>query len=169
MVIIDIRRARPEDFLPMAQTVHAAWKQAYRELISPLDMERFTDDNRRIELFRARYSEDWDCFVVYADGVVRGVCSAEKYEEKGFFDTAIIHQLYIHPDFQHIRLGRKLLSHTLRNLRGKGYKYAVLFVMEGNLPAIRFYEKFGFKADGFREKNEGMTAESYGLRYRIEL
>ena len=169
MIIIDIRRAEPKDFTAMAQTVHAAWKQAYRELISPIDMERFTDDNRRTELFKAHYSPDWDCFAVFADGVVRGVCSAEKYEEKGFFDTAIIHQLYIHPDFQHMRLGRKLLSHTLRNLRGKGFRQAVLFVMEGNLPAIKFYEKFGFRADGFREKNQGMITESYGLRYRIEL
>lgn len=168
-MIIDIRRAEPKDFSAMAQTVHAAWRQAYKDLISPVDMERFTDDSRRTELYKARYTDNWDSFVVFADGAVRGVCMAEGYDEKGFFDTAIIHQLYIHPDFQHFRLGRKLLSHTLRNLRGKGYKHAVLFVMEGNASAIRFYERFGFKADGFRQLNEGMTAESYGLRYRIEL
>ena len=100
---------------------------------------------------------------------MRGVCSAEKYDEKGFFDAAIVHQLYIHPDFQRMGLGRKLLSHTLRGLRAKDFKYAVLFVMEGSATAIGFYEKFGFEHDGCRQTAEGLTDGVRVLRYRIEL
>ena len=52
--------------------------------------------------------------------------------------------LYVLPEWQHKGIGKKLLSHTLRKMRGKGYKSAVLDTAEKNISARKFYEKFGF-------------------------
>ena len=56
-------------------------------------------------------------------------------------------QLYVLPEFQNKGLGKKLLSHTLREMRRKGYKNALLWTQAQNDAARRFYERIGFVSD----------------------
>ena len=83
-------------------------------------------------------------FVLLCDGEITAVCAAQTCTEKPFEDYAEIMLLYVLPEWQRKGLGKKLLSHTLRKMRGKGYKSAVLVTAEKNVGACKFYEKFGF-------------------------
>ncbi|MEJ2622929.1 MAG: GNAT family N-acetyltransferase, partial [Candidatus Thiodiazotropha sp.] len=56
--------------------------------------------------------------------------------------------LNVHPEFWRQNLGTSLLNATLENVSQKKYKTLHLWVIKGNSPAIKLYEKFGFKYFG---------------------
>lgn len=96
-------------------------------------------------------------FVMTWDRIPVAFCAARECVRKPFLGYAMISDLYIHPEYQHKGNGRKLLSHTLRKLRSDGYLNAVLETAEDNIPARRFYEKFGF-VQSPKNMSSGYTA-----------
>jgi ribosomal protein S18 acetylase RimI-like enzyme len=50
----------------------------------------------------------------------------------------------VDPEFQGSGVGRRLLTTTLRSLRGAGEPRIYLNVTEGNEPALRLYRRLGF-------------------------
>lgn len=166
---IDIRKADKDDISDISDVVNATWRNAYCDLISKRDMERFTDKTRREEHFAFLLGAGNNVFALYCDGKCCAVCTAVRSSEKGLFDCVEILQLYVLPEYQGRRFGKKLLSHTLCAMRKAGYKRAVLWVMEGNEKAIGFYKKFGFKADGKRDVGENFEGDVFAQRFGIEL
>ena len=83
-------------------------------------------------------------FVQLVDKVPISFCAVKDCSVKPFFGYAFIRDLYVLPEWQSKGFGKKLLMHTLRTMRGKGYMNAVLETSEDNNLAQRFYEKFGF-------------------------
>jgi ribosomal protein S18 acetylase RimI-like enzyme len=85
--------------------------------------------------------------------------------------TAGVGQLYaIHldPAAQGRGFGRALMTDALATIAGKGWDRAVLWVLDGNAHARRFYERGGWRADG-REREELMGASpTRQLRYARE-
>ena len=55
-----------------------------------------------------------------------------------------IQRLYVHPDYQNLKLGEQLIRQAITIAREQGLKYLWLGVWEKNLRAIRFYERQGF-------------------------
>ena len=55
----------------------------------------------------------------------------------------------VHPDFQGKKIGFQMVSHSLREAKSKGFK-AMQFsrVVCTNIPAIKLYQKMGFKIVG---------------------
>ena len=64
---------------------------------------------------------------------------AERYGE--------IYVVSVHPDFQHLHLGRVMVTQGLAALRRKGVATAVLFVDRSNEPARRLYGSLGFRVE----------------------
>lgn len=100
--------------------------------------------------------------VITCDKTVRGVCVCRPSQIP---DGCEIAALYITEGFQRKGFGRKLLSHTLREMRAKHYKTAFLWIDENSADAIRFFRKFGFSPDGKRRR----TGELYEQRLRIDI
>jgi putative acetyltransferase len=63
---------------------------------------------------------------------------------KGIGDLAI----YLHQDFHRVGLGTAMTERLLEQARKDGMHKIQLSVVADNLPAIRLYEKFGFKVEG---------------------
>ena len=61
------------------------------------------------------------------------------------FENGTICQIAIHPQYQHQKLGSKLLEEVLKDAKAKKMRTLTLEVRESNKKAINFYEKFGFK------------------------
>ncbi|MBD5129437.1 MAG: GNAT family N-acetyltransferase [Ruminococcaceae bacterium] len=101
---------------------------------------------------KIRIGDFSDVFVLLCDGEITAVCAARNCE-KPFEDYAEI-TLSVLPEWQRKGLGKKLLSHTLRKLRGNGYKGAMLEIAEDNVGARRFYEKFGFSERNFTKNRK---------------
>lgn len=66
-------------------------------------------------------------------------------------------------------LARQLLDAAVAGLRQLGYRQAVLFVLDSNRRAQRFYEKAGWGPDGAVKIEERPGLVLRELRYRTEL
>ncbi|MCM1165729.1 MAG: GNAT family N-acetyltransferase [Lachnospiraceae bacterium] len=82
-----------------------------------------------------------DGFVLLCDGETAAECSARIC---GPFGECAAIELRVLPEWRRKGMGKKLLSHTLRNMRARGCKNAVAELAEDDTAARRFYEKFGF-------------------------
>lgn len=104
--------------------------------------------------------------VVICDKTVRGVCVCE---DSQIPDGCEITALYIADGYQRNGLGRKLLSHALRELRTKNCRAAYLWVDENNIAAISFFKKFGFFSNGKIRSNLNSDTDSRELRFQIDI
>lgn len=82
---------------------------------------------------------------ITVDRETRGVCVCSN---SMIPDSCEVEILCIDEGFKRSGLGRKLLSHALRNMRTLRYKKAFLWVNSRNTEAVSFFIKFGFAADG---------------------
>lgn len=104
--------------------------------------------------------------VITWDGTVRGVCVCCA---SPIPDGCEITALYIAEGFKGRGLGRKLLSHALREMRAQRYRKAFLWIDEGNVPAVGFFKKFGFEPDGKRRQSAPEAEGSCEQRLRIDI
>lgn len=140
---IDIRPAALADIDGMTRVVDSAWRENFKDIFSAEFIAKYTGDYCR-DNFILALSFGNDIFVLLCDGEIIAVCVARACFEKLFEEYAEITLLYVLPEWQRKGIGKKLLSHTLRKMRGKGCKGAVLYTPEKNTSARKFYEKFGF-------------------------
>lgn len=61
--------------------------------------------------------------------------------------TAELYAIHVHPDRQGAGIGQALMADALRTLAGLDAARAVLWVLAGNAPAHRFYERGGWVRD----------------------
>jgi ribosomal protein S18 acetylase RimI-like enzyme len=62
--------------------------------------------------------------------------------------TGEIWGIYVSPDYWRRGIGSRLAEEAAKILQSRGYEDAVLWVLEGNQQARRFYEAMGFSLDG---------------------
>jgi ribosomal protein S18 acetylase RimI-like enzyme len=78
--------------------------------------------------------------------------------------TGEIWGIYIWPNHWRKGIGRRLVEEAEKLLKSRGYENAVLWVLEGNQQARRFYEAMGFSLDGESKNIDlGNTTESSPL------
>ena len=103
--------------------------------------------------------------VVTCDKELRGVCVCR---DSLIPDSCEVEIICIAEGFRHIGLGRKLLSHALRNMRTLNIKTAFIWVDERNESAISFLTRFGFKPDG-KQRVSQTDRKSEEYRFRIDI
>jgi ribosomal-protein-alanine N-acetyltransferase len=85
-------------------------------------------------------------YVVRTDGVpVAGFCAFWKIA-----DQIHINNLAVRPELRGRGLGTLLLTHVLREAEAMAAPSATLEVRRSNLPALRLYERAGFRVTGVR-------------------
>ena len=94
----------------------------------------------------------------YCDKTVRGVCVCKL---SMIPDSCEIDSICIEEGFRRKGLGKKLLAHSLRNMRSQHIKTAYVWVNDGDAEAVEFFTAFGFKPDGKRH--------SGGSRFKIDI
>lgn len=82
-----------------------------------------------------------------------------------------IHALYVDPDAWGTGAGSALMTASIEAMRAQGCDQAILWMLEGNERAARFYADRGWEADGGRRGSQYYpdTPELVELRYRREL
>lgn len=66
-------------------------------------------------------------------------------------DEAHVATIAVHPDHRHRGVGAALLANALLIAAYRGALSSLLEVRVSNLPAIKLYERFGYKVDGVRK------------------
>ena len=92
-------------------------------------------------------------FLVYDDGVVKGFIRVEKGE---------ILKLFVEPVLRGRSIGSALIRRAVAECGADR-----LWVLEGNEPAIAFYEKHGFTMTGERRPEEGTDAFLLRMRKAV--
>lgn len=91
--------------------------------------------------------------VVTCDKTPRGVCVCRS---SMIPDSCVIDSICIEDCFRRNGLGRKLLAHSLRNMRSLKIKTAYLWVNENDADSLNFFMDFGFEPDGKRRSSQNV-------------
>lgn len=140
-----IRPATAQDVPALAFVHHTAWQETYAGLI-----DRDYLNARTVERSARSMEKAWSTIsVAVCDGRVVGFCGCGASRDADSPpDTGEVQGIYLLRDFQRLGLGRALMEDVLRRLKASGYQKAILWVLDSNAKAIRFYEKAGFLPDG---------------------
>lgn len=150
-----IRSPRLEDASGLA-TVHVeSWQEAYRGLLGRSFLDSI-DLAARIGWWQRTISAGQSLISVgEVDGVVEGFCLAGASHDP---DWGEIYALYVRPGHWGTGLGRSLLADGEASLVESGFGSALLWVLDGNRRARRFYERQGWAlAAPFRLETIGGT------------
>lgn len=113
--------------------------------------------------FEIEKNECSRCWVALLDHEIVGIMVAWL-----IVDEIHIATFAVDPDYRRQGIAQKLLVHTLVDGFESGGKIGFLEVREGNLPARRLYEKFGFVDVGIRKnyyKDNGENAVMMNLEH----
>jgi ribosomal protein S18 acetylase RimI-like enzyme len=165
-----LRRATPTDAPALAEIHVAAWRAAYRGIVPASHLEQFTVEGRtrRLREFLADHSAE--TYVAEYEGRLVGFLTLGGCRDTDVDQTKIgeIWGIYVLPEHWRRGVGRFLCEQGQSMLASRDFAIAVLWVLEANLPAKRFYEAMGFKPDGAtRELSFGIPLTA--IRYRKNL
>ena len=166
---MDVRRASPIDARAIALVHVRAWQAAYRDLVSKAQLDRLDVEKCAAAWESSLTNTSWPAYVLDDEGVVRGFCSAGRCEDPDVDSdrTAEIPAVYLDPDIWGRGHGRRLCEAVIDELRLRGFSDVVLWALEGNDRARRFYQALGFLADGSTRKHPRIDKDL--IRYRKDL
>ncbi len=151
-----IRPATVEDARAIAALHVAAWRAAYRGLMPDALLEALSVDERarsRAEAL-ARPQPGVSTWVLEGGegGELLGfaVTGPVRDDDLDPARAGEVRAIYLAPDQVGRGHGRALMTHVLDDLRAGGFAEVVLWVLEGNERAERFYARAGF-SPGKRE------------------
>ncbi|MEE2758264.1 MAG: N-acetyltransferase [Myxococcota bacterium] len=171
-----VRTATAQDAADLASIRINSWRAAYRGLVD----QQFLDDldfetNRqkfRDALKMPNDSDRADLICMYEGrGIAWGSWAACQDDDVDRCDVAEIRTLYVEPLFFGQGIGRLLMSELISEIRlKKTYSSVILWVLEGNERAIRFYRRYGFMADAVKKAFPLSTdVQRYENRYRLSI
>ncbi|MFD5073293.1 GNAT family N-acetyltransferase [Streptomyces sp. NPDC058371] len=133
------------------------WQTAYRGLIpqpylDALSVER--DAERRRAFLRQSGAGVVNLVAVHDSRVVGWACHGPYRDGESTTGDAELYAIYVHPDHVGAGAGRALLAESTGRCAAAGRPRVLLWVLKGNTPARRFYERAGFRPDGAEEPFE---------------
>ena len=165
-----VREATVADADAIGRIQVETWRAAYSGLM-PADALETASVAERQRMWRAGLSRELPpqraTFVAEAEGEVVGFASVGECREPGSEDGEL-YAIYLDQTRWGHGVGRSLLEQAERSLRDAGFEAALLWVLEGNARAIRFYERAGWQRSG-RKTDTFQGAEVVELGYRKRL
>ena len=167
-----IQSACIDDAAAIAGVQLSSLRAAYQGQI-PDHLEHLVLDPPDVQQ-RARGWKGWlkrsqvSTVVARVDGTVTGFCTLHPIRDDAAQGvTGEIPATYVLPSHWRRGIGRLLCEQTLAEARTRGFAEVVLWVLESNERARRFYNSVGFRPDGkTRVFIERPDASLHELRYR---
>ncbi len=166
-----IREGVPDDIPALARAHLEAWEAAYRGQIPDAFIDAITLEQRQ-EGWRKHFEDDRaTVMVVEGDDALQGFAAFGPVEDdpEAPAGTGEVYAIYLLPTVIGVGIGRALFAQAGAALREEGFKRAVLWVLETNDRARRFYEKAGWVWDGTTSTHRFDCAEQPVVRYAIDL
>ena len=145
----EVRAAVPADARDAARLQVRSWQAAYRGLIAQDYLDGLTP-----EVFADRYTFGrvglrMPATLVAVDGsAIRGLVTAGLCRDADLPNFGELMAIYVDPAHVRTGVGRLLMGAARERLRGLGVAGALLWVLDGNARARRFYERDGWGLDG---------------------
>ena len=155
-----IRPARAEEATAVALVHIETWRVAYAHVFPREDLEHMSAERveRRAELHRRSPP-----IVAEVDGEIVGFVSVGPANDPD--SDGEIYAIYVLPTHWATGVGRALIQAGEARLRELGHHEAVLWVLEDNPRARRFYERTGWTRDGTDRPIEVFGVSVPEIRY----
>lgn len=146
---MEIRRVDKDDNYEAIGDIYAnSWKAAYQGIVPKDYLDKLNGKKWLPVLENSKY----EAFVIM-DGLkyigTASICSARGDMMEGWGEMVSI---YLLPEYFGTGYAKPLLDFVVNVLEGMGYKNIYLWVLEENVRAQKFYEKYGFYHNGDKLK-----------------
>lgn len=140
--------ASPDDCPAIAGVHVASWQHAYRHLLRPDYLDGLSVARREAAWRQVLAQGDSELLVARLDGQVAAFASFGPCRDDGApAHRGELWALYASPTVWTQGVGLALWRATRARLVARGFREASLWVLAGNVRAIRFYEMAGFAPD----------------------
>ena len=152
----------------------AAWKWAYRGLMPDGYLARLDEQlERRVALWRTWLGADKTRYAVWVavegSAIVGFVSTGPSVTPDAGSSEAQLYSIYLLERVAGRGVGQALMTTAASELRRQGYASCMLWVLESNERARRFYEREGWATDGGRQVDSSPGFDLIEIRYRITL
>jgi GNAT superfamily N-acetyltransferase len=159
-----VRAAQPDDAAAIAEVHVETWRGAYAHAV-PAEYLASLDVARRARWWRSEIETGADVLVAEDDGKVVGFASVGAARDEPE-SVGELYAIYVRPAAWGTGAGRALIDAAHARMHERGYRDAILWVLENNPRARRFYEIAGWSTDGGRKIETIGGAEIAEARYR---
>ncbi len=143
-----IRTANPTDAAPIAKVHVDSWRTTYEGIVPAEYLANLSYSDRQ-SMWNDALTTDRPAtsnFVAQTEsGDVVGFASAGPERDGNPTYQAELYAIYLLQERQNRGLGRRLVSAATHSLLQHGFTSMLLWVLEDNRPACRFYESLGGK------------------------
>lgn len=165
----EVRAAVPADAHEVARLHVRAWRSAYRGLIAQDYLDSLTPEAVADRYTFARVGLRTPSTLVAVDGpALRGFATAGLCRDGELPNVGELMALYVDPAHVGAGVGALLLTAARARLRAVGVTGAVLWVLDANTRARRFYERDGWRPDKACRTERFGDQTSLLVRYRLE-
>jgi GNAT superfamily N-acetyltransferase len=169
-----VRRAVPADAPAMVRAHARSWRATYAGVLPDAVIADVVKSRpARIVRWQARLAEPKHrsgSFVGELDGQVVGfVFWGPTVGPDSTTDTAEVQAIYLDPDAIGRGIGRALLDAAVGDMVADGFAAAILWVLDTNDRARRFYEVAGWWPDGGTKSEDRPSGTLQEVRYRRSL
>ncbi|MEB7805965.1 MULTISPECIES: GNAT family N-acetyltransferase [Mammaliicoccus] len=145
-----IRNKKESDIESIAKVHYESWITTYKGIVpdSYLDSLSLESYIEKHHMFNA------PCIVAEVDGKVVGFLMYSKDKDEDTSDKCgEIMVIYLLQEYQHKGIGTLLMNEAEKRMKSE-FDQLSLWVLEDNIPTVKFYEKMGFEKDGKYELEE---------------
>jgi ribosomal protein S18 acetylase RimI-like enzyme len=166
-MVVEVRRAVPNDAAPIAAVHVRAWQVAYRGLMPDEVLDGLSVEQREAMWRQALTAEERPAvYAAVEEEAVVGFCAitAPSRDDDAEDGVAEIAAIYVDPGVWRTGVGRALMDVALENLRAGGWRWVTLWVLAENRQAREFYSRYGLEPDGAQMTRDGSGEKEVRLR-----
>ena len=142
---ISIRSAQEKDARAIAEIHVASWQKIYRSHIPDTVLDNLSISERE-QQWRALINNKVNIWLIEKNNEIVGFVSICPSRDTDTDPNTCgeISAIYLNPKVWHQGLGKKLCSRALTELENMGFSEVILWVLQENELARKFYERMGF-------------------------
>jgi len=166
-----IRRAKPGDAAIVAGIHVRGWQWGYRGILSEEFLASLSIAERERK-WREQLAPDYKprTWLVEEDARPLAFLTCGPARDDDVSEaTGEVYALYQEEFASGTGVARLLMAHALEDLRAEGARVAILWVLDRNLTARRFYEIAGWREDGTTKTSQAREGVRCEVRYARSL
>ena len=152
-----IRKVLFEEALEYTTLHIACWRDAYTGIIPDIYLDNMSAElEQRAESIGKAINEPSGCafFCVMSGDDMIGRLIFNKSGDEDKPDAGDVVAIYLLKEFWGKGFGTQMMDFAVSELTRAGYREIIVWVLEKNIRARRFYENYGFVPDGARKELE---------------
>ena len=163
---MNVRNATVDDAPAVADVHVRSWMDTYGHIVPAARFDA-SDVERRTQLW-TRAAQAGNLFVAEDDDAIVGFVSVGPSSASDA-PGGELYAIYVLPEALGSGAGTALIERAEDELRRRGFASAILYVLDANPRARRFYERQGWELDGATKPEDLLGVRVTTVRYRRTL